>query len=306
MNWDNALKLIHKLREEPVEPPGTATRAKAGRAAGPRSLRAASLCIASGKGGTGKSVVTASLARLFGGRGRTLIVDADMGVGNAHILQDVAPEQSFVGVVQGRCSVEQAIVGCLPGVDLISAGSGVSRMAALSPYELHLIAQGLEALDGRYDYQIVDSAAGISEQTLTFASACDVVLLVTTPDPTAMTDAYAFIKVLLQRRAEARCLLLVNRALDEQQGAEVAERIRHVCFKFLAHEPRWLGAVPEDRAVLDSVAARQPVVTHQPGSPAALALHALSVPLLEELDLVAHAGLGASLLRGVGFVAHRA
>ena len=303
MKWDHALKLIHKLREEPVEQPLTASKALNGRAGRERSLRAASLCIASGKGGTGKSVVAASLAKLFSTRGRTLLVDADMGVGNAHILQDVSPERSFVDVVQGRCSVEESLFSCTEDLDLISAGSGVSRMAGLSHYEMHLIAKGLEGLDGRYDYALVDSAAGISEQTISFAVACDLVLVVTTPDPTAMTDAYALIKVLLGRRPDACPLLLVNRVTDDEEAARVAERIGQVCLKFLAHDPRWLGGIPDDRAVLRSVSARKPLVDFEPGSDPALSLHALSVPLLEELERRSHPGLGASLLRTVGFAA---
>lgn len=306
MKWDHALKLIHKLREEPVEQPRTASQALNGRAGRSSSSRAASVCVASGKGGTGKSVVAASLARLFSTRGRTLIVDADMGVGNAHILQDVSPEHSFVDVAGGRCSVEAALVSCSEGLDMIGAGSGVSRMASLSHYEMHLIATGLENLDIRYDYTLVDSAAGISEQTVSFAVSCDLVLVVTTPDPTAMTDAYAFIKVLLGRKPDACPLLLVNRVNDDSEGVRVAERIGQVCLKFLAQDPRWLGSIPEDRAVLRSVSARRPLVDYEPGSDPALALHALSVPLLDELERQAHRGLGANLLRTVGFATHRA
>jgi flagellar biosynthesis protein FlhG len=271
--------------------------------------------VASGKGGTGKSVVSASLARIFAQRGRTLVVDADMGVGNAHLLQDVTPGASFVDVVQGRCSVRESVTPCTPELDLLSAGSGVSRMAGLSPYELHLIARGLEELEQEYDFLVVDSAAGLSEQTVGFAAASDAVLVVTTPDLTAMTDAYAFLKVLLLKRPDCVPLLLVNRTLEraecerhgdgDRSGAHVADRIRSVCSKFLGREPRWVGSVPEDPAVLASVTARKPVVVERPGSPAALALQALAVPVLDELAGLSRdgpgPGLGKSLMEHVGF-----
>ena len=272
---------------------------------------AASLCIASGKGGTGKSVVTASLALLMASRGRTLIVDADMGVGNAHILQDVKPRRSFVDVVAGSCEVLDSVTPCAERLDLLSAGSGVSRMAGLSEYELHLISGGLAAIETDYDFLLVDSAAGISEQTVAFAAACDLVLIVTTPDPTAMTDAYAFIKVLVAKRPGVVPLILVNRVEEsydtdqELSGERVAERIAHVCLKFLGMEPRWIGSVPEDRSMIRSVGARRPVVTHAPGSPSAVALQALSVPILGYLEGAQAAGLGRRLVEELGFVDRR-
>ncbi len=272
--------------------------------------RAASICVASGKGGTGKSILTASLAALLSARGRTLIVDADMGVGNAHLLQDVSPSRSFVDVVSGRCSVRDTLTRCHNGLDLLGAGSGVSRMAGLSSYELHLIAQGIAELETGYEYLVVDSAAGISEQTLVFASACDEVLVVTTPDLTAMTDAYAFIKVLVTKRPGLVPLLVVNRVdasshdpyADEHSGARVAERITNVCMKFLALEPRWVGSVPDDRAVVRSVSSRRPVVLGEPGTTAAVAIQALSVPLISTLDRAPRqAGFGERLLRAADF-----
>lgn len=314
MEFERARRLIHALRREAPAPrpggPSTPTPDPAG-GPGPRRTRVASICVASGKGGTGKSVVTASLAALLGRRGRTLLVDADMGVGNAHLLQDVSPARSFVDVAQGRCDVAAAITACGAGLDLVSAGSGVSSMAGLTPYEMHLIAGGLERLDTEYSYALVDSAAGISDQTVGFAAACDLVLVVTNPDVTAMTDAYAFLKVLFARRPDANPMLVVNRvplearAEDELVGRAAAEhvagRIGQVCLKFLGREPRLLGAVPEDRCVAASIAARRPLVLSEPGAPAALALHAMLLPLLDELQRLPHPGLGRSLAHQAGF-----
>lgn len=258
--------------------------------------RAASLCIASGKGGTGKSVVSASLAALFAERAPTLLVDADMGIGNAHILQGVSPERSFVEVVGSGLSVLEVVTSCRANLDLVAAGSGVAHMASLDARELHAIAEGLELLELRYAHLLVDSAAGISEQTVSFAACCDLVLLVTTPDVTAMTDAYAFSKVLLRARADARVLLLVNRARDVSQAEAVALRIETVSQKFLGSAPRWIGWCPEDPAVQEAVNARAPVVLHQPSSPGARALHVLAQSVGAELARAPRAGLGRSLL----------
>lgn len=262
--------------------------------------KCSSVCVASGKGGTGKSVITASLASLLSARGRTLLVDADMGVGNAHILQDQSPPRSFVDVVAGRCTVGEARVACSSALDLVGGGSGVSRMSALDKGELVHIARGLAEVEDEYQFALVDSAAGISEQTASFAAASDLCIVVTTPDITAMTDAYAFLKVLHASRPRARPLLVVNRVAQgegDDDGAATAERIVAVCHKFLGASPRFLGAVPDDRAVVRSVAMRRPVVVSAPDSAAAKALRAIAREVLVELGTRPRTGLGRTLGR---------
>jgi flagellar biosynthesis protein FlhG len=147
---------------------------------------------------------------------------------------------------------------------------------------------------------------------LCFAAACDLVLVVTTPDLTAMTDAYAFIKVLHQRRQHQIPMILVNRVdvqaasgdahEREQTGARVAERIGGVCQRFLGLEPRWVGTVPEDRAVVKSVGSRRPVVLYDPDCPAALALVSLAVSLAGELGRIEPRGMGLTLRQEAAFV----
>jgi flagellar biosynthesis protein FlhG len=266
-----------------------------------RSLRAASLCIASGKGGTGKSVVSASLAACFAERGRTLLVDADMGVGNAHLMQDVAPSHSFVDVVEGRCGVREIRAACGPNLDLLAAGSGVSRMASLTSWELHLVAGGIEDLELEYSHLLVDSAAGISNQTVALAAASDRVLIVTTPDITALTDAYAFLKVLLQRRSDCEPLFVVNRAASVEEGAHVAERLCTVSRKFLGREPRCMGILPDDRAVVRCVNARAPVIVREPECAFSAALRILANALARELARTTPRGLGRSLSASAGY-----
>jgi len=295
MHFNDALKLLHLLRQEGGD--ARADFANGSRPEGTiRRARAASICVASGKGGTGKSVVVASLARCLSKRGRTLVVDADMGVGNAHILQDVAPRRTFVDVVHGRVPVRGAVTACNGTLDLVGAGSGVSHMAGLSGHDLRRIGTGLEELERDYEFLVVDSAAGISDQTVLFAAASDLVVLVTTPDPTAMTDAYAFLKVLLPQRPRLTPLVLVNRARDGEEAHRVMERIAAVSEKFLHRTPRFLGHVPEDRAVVESVGLRRPVVLHDGTAPASIALERVSDVLAEELRELPHPGLGETLL----------
>jgi len=262
---------------------------------GLHSAHAASICVASGKGGTGKSVISAAIAALCSEQQRTLLVDADLGVGNAHLMQGVQPALSLVDVVRGRASSSQALTACAPRLDLLAGGSGVSQMSALTQQELARIANGIEELDAAYDVVVVDSAAGISEQTVAFASSADLVVIVTTTDPAAMTDAYAFLKVLFARHREAQVDLLVNRTSEANEGARTAERIDSVCRRFMGRGVHYLGCVPDDRSVCASVGQRQCVVRTAPQSAAASALRKLHHELSAELAGLPHLGLGRCL-----------
>lgn len=307
MNWEQARALLQLRR--PGRPGWSGRTGGQGQSQGQDQgqdqglvpTRASSICVVSGKGGTGKSLVAASLATVLSRHGRTLVVDADLGVANAHILQDVTPEHSFVDVVEGRREVREIVARVSEHLDLLAGGSGFSRVAGLSPLELHLIASGLDGLELEYRSLVVDCAAGISPQTVAFAAASDVVLLVTTPDLTAMTDAYAFLKVLLRRKANADPMLVVNRATDAVEAHHCAERIRDVSRKFLGREPRWIASLPEDRAAFRSTQRRRPVVTSEPDSPLALALEELAQDVLQEFERCPPLGVGHTLLRRVAY-----
>jgi flagellar biosynthesis protein FlhG len=246
-------------------------------------------------------VFAASLAAKLCTRGRTLIIDADMGIGNAHILQGVTPERSFVELVAGTAGPREVVSRCRAQLDLIAAGSGVSSMAGLSPFEMHRIAEALEQLEEEYSYLLIDSAAGISNQTVPFTAAADLVVLVTTPDVTALTDAYAFLKVLWRARPSACPLLVVNRASDFAEAQKVVGRMESVCQRFLGRTPRWIGWIGEDAAVQRSVNAQAAVVQHEPESAAARALDHLAVKVLDELSRTHCKGLGRNLLSHISY-----
>lgn len=274
----------------------SAPSAPARRGPSPQARHAPSICIVSGKGGTGKTTLTASLAHLFAQRRRTLLLDADLGVANAHILQDVTPTRTLVDVVEGRCTVREVVVPVEPDLALIGGGSGFSRMAGLTELELELVAAGLSDLEREADLLLVDSAAGLSAQTVTFAAASDLVLLVTTPDLTAITDAYAFLKVFLRRRPEGDVLLVVNRARDEAQGDQAARRIVDVSHKFLGRSPRWIGTLPEDDAAFRSTQRRRPVARAEPDSALARGIAGIRDLLEDELAPLVPRGFGRGLL----------
>ncbi|MDB2576137.1 P-loop NTPase [Planctomycetota bacterium] len=301
--WDHARQLLRigRRAETGGDVPEEPFRATAERAQpGPRSVRCRSICIASGKGGTGKSSITAALADLLRLQGSALLLDADLGCANAHIFHDVRPEHSFADVVAGDRGVHEIVTPCAPGLDLLPGGSGVGRLAGLREYELEMIGRGLARIEPDYDFLLVDSAAGLSRQTVAFAAACDRTVLVTTPDVTAMTDAYAFLKVFVRQCAalgqrRELPLLVVNRATSENEAKEVSGRLSEVTRKFLDQRLEVLGWMPEDRAVFRCTQRRQSVVSGEPGSKIAQALERVSSDLLAQLQGFEGPGAGGRL-----------
>ncbi|QDV05677.1 Flagellum site-determining protein YlxH [Planctomycetes bacterium Poly30] len=316
--WDQARQLFGlgrrqrgPVRSEACESVGgPVSAAPAGHAvrpgASPAPRTAKSVCIASGKGGTGKSSISASLAALFVRRGPTLLLDGDLGCANAHILQDAQPRQSFANVIAGEVGVADIVTPCKNGVDLLAGGSGLARLAGLKTFELEMIGRGLDALEPHYEHLVVDSAAGLSRQTVAFAVACDATVIVTTPDVTAMTDAYAFLKVFV-RQCEVQGIerpmpfLVVNRASSHEEAASVARRLEEVVFKFLGRKIELIGELPEDRAVFRASQRRRTVVEDEPEAEVSRALQTLSNGILSRLSRVratSRAGLGGDRSAG--------
>jgi flagellar biosynthesis protein FlhG len=268
----------------------------AGQPSADRPLAGHSLCVASGKGGVGKTVVSAALAQLFARLGRTLLLDGDLGVGNAHLLQDVQPARHLGHLAEGSAAVGDLVISCGPGLDLLAAGTGLPHMSDLDLQQRGRIARGLVEIEEEYRTSLVDSAAGVSEQTLSFAVAADATLLITTPDVTALTDAYAFFKVLRQRRPGAPTFLVVNRARDAREAERATARFVEVSGRFLGDAPRVLGWLPEDASVRLAVNQRRSVLRHEPRSAVSRALADLFARLERALAPLPAGGLGRGLL----------
>jgi len=222
------------------------------------------------------------------------LVDADLGVGNAHILQGVTPRATIADLFGGRAPAK-LLEPCAPGLDLFAGGSGVARLASISYSDLARLGDALDLLERRYAYLVADCGAGISEATLAFARAADRVVVVTTPDLTAVTDAYAFLKVLGLPPSGPVPALVVNRAPDERTARDTAERVAAVARRFLGRAPDVLGWLPDDPDVTLSVNQRTPLVERLPMGPAARALLGLGEQLRGQLDGLHPRGLGRHL-----------
>ncbi len=236
--------------------------------------------VASGKGGTGKSLVAVNLAVSMAERSRICLIDADFGLGNAHILLGVLPRWNVAHLVRGERTLDEILVEGPRGLRLLPGASGVPEMASLDDAALDALASTLGRLLDRFDAAILDCPAGLTRQSLVMLHAADVVIVVTTDDLTSMTDAYALIKTLVTHRPDLAVGVLVNDARSASEGAETYRRISHVARKFLGRELVSLGTIPADAQLERSVMERRPAVVGHPRSAAARAIEELALRLI--------------------------
>lgn len=235
------------------------------------------LAITSGKGGVGKSTVAVNLAILLSRMGRKVaLLDADMGTANADVLCNVMPVHTLAHVVAGRKQIEEIVIQAPGGFSLIPGASGLAQMAALSIDERERLIQQFSRLEKAYDVLLIDTGAGIGPDVLTMLTSADRVLVVTTPDPTAITDAYAVIKTTYRQRPQLDIRLLVNQAKDHEEAHNVYTRVSNVCRKFLSLDVVYAGYLLSDSAVRESVRNRRPLAMDTKQAPAIIALTALA------------------------------
>jgi flagellar biosynthesis protein FlhG len=239
------------------------------------------IAVTSGKGGVGKSILVTNLAIACARRGqRVLLIDGDLSLANIDLLMGLIPKQNLADVVMGRASIEDVVLQTPSGVRLLPAASGVEEMADLDDFRRERLLRELSRLESTCDLILVDTAPGIAAQTIQLAAAAESALIVTTPEPTAFSDAYATLKVL--RRKGCRDLaLVVNRCGSAAEGKRTSRRVQAVARRFLEFLPDYLGHVPEDPTVLASAMRQEPLLSIFPHSPAAQAIESLADILLE-------------------------
>lgn len=235
------------------------------------------ISITSGKGGVGKTTLVCNLAVELGRQGkRVLILDGDLGMANVDILFGVRAQGNIGQVLNGQHDLEEIITEVASNVDLIPGGSGIYGLSRLEPLQKHILLDQVSRLNRSYDYMLIDTAPGIDDHVLYLNSAAQEILVVVTPDPTSLTDAYALIKVLNQRHRENRFSIITNMVKDEIEGRQVFHKLSDVANRFLCVSLNYRGFVPSDLILRQSVRSQQPVVQMQNRSLAATAIRGLA------------------------------
>lgn len=238
------------------------------------------LAIASGKGGVGKTFLAATLGHAIARRGRRcLVFDADLGLANLDVQLGIDAPVDLGRVLEGRIPLERAVFRHEEtGLDLVVGRSGSGTLAGLPPARLVALARELHALAPRYDVVLLDLAAGVEPPCRLFARASHGVIVITTEEPTALTDAYAFVKVACDRSRPV--MVVANAVEDRVRGREVYETLARACERFLAFRPSYLGAVRRDPRVGEAIRAQKPLLVRHPTSPAAADVEDLAARLL--------------------------
>jgi flagellar biosynthesis protein FlhG len=255
-----------------AQPPGNDrrdTRPTAAPAAA-RRQPAAVIAVTSGKGGVGKSNVAVNLAAHFAAAGKDVVLfDADLGLANADVLCNIDLPYNLSHVIANKRTLREAMVKTSAGFRLIGGASGLAKMADLSDQDRSRLVNSLELLEYQADIILIDTGAGINANVLCFTRAADDVLIVTTPEPPAITDAYAVIKVIRKEGPDhPRLNLLVNQARSPAEGRLVYERISRVARQFLNVNVFDAGFVLHDENVALSVRRRTPFLLAAPRCPA--------------------------------------
>lgn len=238
----------------------------------PPNLGTHVVAVTSGKGGVGKTQIAANLAVGLAMEGkRVMLLDADLGLASLDLALGLSPELSLLSVLRGDRTVREVLVHGPCGVSLIPACPGRYDMANLSAGQREHLWDLVQEAATEYDVLIIDTGAGIGSNAVGFASYAHDVLLVTTPDPTALRDAYAMAKVLHRRAGLDRIHVVANQVESERGGAELHERMRQIVSQFLTLELAYLGSVPLDPVVRESCTLGKPFVLRAPASLAARA-----------------------------------
>lgn len=235
------------------------------------------ITVTSGKGGVGKTNVVANLAIALSRAGkRVLVLDADLGLGNIDVLLGLTPKYTLEHVLSGARSLSEIMLQGPSGIRILPASSGMPQLTALTEAQ-HLILQGeLEQVSHLIDILLIDTGAGISSNVTFFAAAAQSIVVVVSPEPTSLTDAYALMKVLLRQYRERRFHVLVNLAKSPNEAARVFSKLEVAAARFLQISIDCLGSVPLDDYLPLAVTQQRAVLDRYPQAPSSRAFVALT------------------------------
>jgi flagellar biosynthesis protein FlhG len=239
--------------------------------------------ITSGKGGVGKTAVTANIAVSLAKLGKkVLILDADLGLANIDVVFGLAPKFNLNHFFSGEKDLGSILVEGPNGVKILPAGSGVQNFTRLDSQQKQKLLDGLDLMHNDFDFVLIDTEAGISENVTYFNTAAQEILVVTTPDPTAITDAYALMKLLSTQYHEKRFNLVVNMIQSDEEALDVYRKLTMVSNRYLDISIEFLGSIPADRQMIDAIRKQRVIVDLYPASRITTAFTLLASTLCSE------------------------
>ncbi len=259
------------------------------------------IAVTSGKGGVGKTNVSVNLAIAYAQMGKKVIlVDADLGMANVNVLLNVVPQYNLMQVINKQKTMPEIVLDTEFGIKFIASANGFSKIANLNVDELDYFAQQFCSLNDA-DIIIIDTGAGIANNVLQFVAAADEVYIVTTPEPTAIADAYGMIKIITTEVLdhEVTMKLLVNRVHSADEGRRIAERIINIVGQFLNYKVDYLGFVYDDPIVTASVIRQKPFLVLNPSSKPAVCIKHI-VSRVEKTAMPDNDGLSSFLKKFIG------
>ena len=257
------------------------------------------ITVTSGKGGVGKSSVSINLALQFRKQGkRVIIFDADFGLANIEVMFGVIPKYTLADLMFKGKELKDIITEGPNGVQFVSGGSGIARLVNLDREQVRRILYKLSELENLADVIIIDTGAGISQSVLEFAAASPEILLVTTPEPTSITDSYALLKALAMNpdfdRSASKVLLVANKVTSADESRNIYDKLSAVVGRFLNIRLEYLGAVPQDSNITKAIMKQKPVSIEYPNANASKAFAAMEQRLSNGEAYIPHQKKGVS------------
>lgn len=241
------------------------------------------ISVVSGKGGVGKSNISANMAVLLAARNKKVcIIDLDIGMGNVDMILGSSSAKTMADFIFGEEDLGDIVQHGMSGVSFIAGGNGFHEVPSLGSRAAERLLSGLRKLQRDYDYIIFDMAAGAADWMLGLCVAADDIIVITTPEAPAIMDAYSMMKLVNRRQSEADLYLICNRADSDRQGMETYKRLEKAMGTFLQKEIRLLGILPEDKSVRKAVLAHRPFCLAFPRSAVSVNLRNMVDKLLEK------------------------
>lgn len=243
------------------------------------------ITVTSGKGGVGKTNITINLAIALSEMGkRVTIMDADLGLGNIDVLLGIVPKYTLVDVIYNNKNIIEVLSDGPKNIKFIAGGSGIEDLARLDNYQIQKFLANISLLDKISDIILIDTGAGLSDGVMNFVMAADEVILVATPEPTSITDAYALIKAISKRDNNKTVKLIINRAESIIEANGIANKFSKVTQKFLEIKLESLGFILQDNMVIKAVKTQQPFTISFPKSSVTKQVKDISKRLLDIND----------------------